>query len=66
MSSRNRNRPGVVKEEADEERQLWSRVRESGSRIDQLVVGADDTNIPEWRRNEHETHEDISPKDPRS
>jgi hypothetical protein len=27
-----------MKEEADEERQLWSEVKNSGNRIDQLVV----------------------------
>jgi hypothetical protein len=40
MAGRNRNRPALMKEEADEERQLWSEVKNSGNRIDQLVVCA--------------------------
>lgn len=38
MAARNRNRPGVVKEEADEERALWQQVRGDGKRVDALVV----------------------------
>lgn len=37
MAGRNRNRPAIVKE-ADEEQQLWIEVKNSGNRIDQLVV----------------------------
>ena len=37
MAGRNRNRPAIVKE-ADEEQQLWSEVKNSGNRIDSLVV----------------------------
>lgn len=38
MASRNRNRPGLHKEDADEERALWHEVRGNGKRIDQQVV----------------------------
>lgn len=38
MASRNRNRPGLHKEDADEERALWHEVRSNGKRIDQQVV----------------------------
>src|SRR5215469_9441782 len=38
MASRNRNRPGVVKEDADEERSLWNQIRSESKRIDSLVV----------------------------
>lgn len=37
MASRNRNRPGVVKEDADEERSLWNQIRSEAKRIDSLV-----------------------------
>ena len=38
MASRNRNRPGFVKEDADEERSLWGQIRTESKRIDSLVV----------------------------
>ncbi|KAE9988352.1 hypothetical protein EG327_003381 [Venturia inaequalis] len=38
MASRNRNRPGLHKEDADEERALWHEVRSNGKRIDQQVA----------------------------
>jgi hypothetical protein len=38
MAARNRNRPGLVKEDADEERSLWNQIRSESKRIDDLVV----------------------------
>jgi hypothetical protein len=38
MAARNRNRPGLVKEDADEERSLWNQIRSESKRIDALVV----------------------------
>ncbi|KIW03584.1 uncharacterized protein PV09_05339 [Verruconis gallopava] len=45
MTGRNRNRPAIMKE-ADEESQLWSEVKNSGSRIDQLVAEHNE----KWKR----------------
>ncbi|KAF2397893.1 hypothetical protein EJ06DRAFT_550845 [Trichodelitschia bisporula] len=38
MSVRVRARPGLVKDEADEERSLWSNIRSDGKRVDALVA----------------------------
>jgi len=38
MAARNRNRPGLVKEDADEERSLWNQIRSESKRIDDLIV----------------------------
>ena len=38
MASRNRNRPSLIKEDADEERNLWYSIRSDARRVDSIIV----------------------------